>query len=133
MCYQEYLQGPCKEGEQYILSGKNDNFKPICAPTNCDKNETRFNGICFPLLNCDQFEHPDDIGTFNLETKTTSCSFGKRTGGGNLIGGIDQCPKGERKDDRRDCKKTYSSGNRQNRHSPTRYGGGRRLRDVCCS
>ena len=109
-------------------------------PTNCDKNETRFNDICFPLLNCEQFEHPDDIVIFNLETNTTSCSFGKTPfgslgirNGGNLIGGINQCPKGEKKDARGDCKKTYSGGNRKNRRSPTSYGGGRRLRNVCCS
>ena len=50
-----------------------------------------------------------------------------------LIVGINQCAEGERKDARGDCKKTYDSGNRQNRRSPTTYGGGRRLRDVCCS
>ena len=74
-CYQEYLQGPCQEGEQYILSGEKDNFKPICAPTNCENNETRYKDICFPFLNCEQFEHPDDIVTFNLKTKTTSCNM----------------------------------------------------------
>ena len=66
-----------------------------------------------------------------MKTKTTSCNFGER--GGNLIGGINQCAEGERKDARGDCKKTYDSGNRKNRRSPTSYGGGRRLRDVCCS
>ena len=44
-----------------------------------------------------------------MKTKTTSCSFGQRTGG-NLIGGINQCPEGERKDARGDCKKIFVSG-----------------------
>ena len=34
---------------------------------------------------------------------------------------------------RGECKKTFGGGNRNNRRSPTTYGGGRRLRDVCCS
>ena len=98
-CYQEYLQGPCKNGEQYILSDEKDNFKPICAPTNCDNNETRYNGTCFPVANCDK---TDKSVVFNIFSKTSSCQnidfISTRLN--NLIGGVRQCPQGQRKDSR---------------------------------
>ena len=43
ICHQEFLQGPCKEGEQYIISNEIDDFEPVCNLTNCQENETRFN------------------------------------------------------------------------------------------
>ena len=42
-CFQEFLRGPCEEGDQYINVQEEDGVEPKCMPTNCDnKNQIRY-------------------------------------------------------------------------------------------
>ena len=52
-CYQEYLQGPCKNGQQLIKLVSNTteykNTAGTCVPTNCDINQIQYNNTCIGL------------------------------------------------------------------------------------
>ena len=72
-CYQEYLQGPCQEGQQFIqpdiAPAGVTNVKPVCVPTDCGKDEIRYQGNCFPVVKCNSSE----VVTFDLDKLTTNC------------------------------------------------------------
>jgi hypothetical protein len=72
-CYQEYLQGPCPIGRQFILPENSKELEPICVPTECDKNETRFMDICFPVPNCKD----EEFVRFIWNTNKAECAKGQ--------------------------------------------------------
>lgn len=127
-CYQEYLQGPCAEDEQYVLSGEENGFKPICKPTNCDApNKTRYKNTCFTVPVCKNEEWVE----FKVETKEARCKL--MLGVRGLIGGQKSCKKGQKRNARGECKKTIKGNKGKGKRSPSSYGGGKRLRQICCS
>ena len=71
ICYQEYLQGPCKVGEQYIRQEPNsDTIKPVCLATNCEAGKVLINGTkCIPEKKCQSNESV----LFNVKCNTSSC------------------------------------------------------------
>ena len=94
-CYQEYLQGPCSDGQQYVLSNEENDFKPICKPTNCDApNKSRYKDACFTVPVCGN----EEIVDFDVETNEANCKL--MLGVRSLIGGRKSCKKGQRKDAR---------------------------------
>ena len=78
-CYQEYLQGPCAKGEQYILP--DGETKPQCIQTNCPtENQVRYMDNCFPVGHCQKIE----MVKFDMDTLNTTCHniYFVRKGGG---------------------------------------------------
>ena len=133
-CFQEFLQGPCPDGKQFILSDEENDFEIICEPTNCDANESRVNNTCIPIPVCKS----DEKVKFNKKSDGAKCVklSGNRTSlfSGNLVGGgISSCPKGEKKDGRGNCKATVKAGGKNGKRSPAGYGGGKTLAQHCCS
>ncbi len=72
-CYQEYLQGPCLEGQQYIkpdiVPNGVTNVKPVCVPTDCGKDKIRYQDTCFPVVKCNSSQ----VVTFDLDKLTAKC------------------------------------------------------------
>jgi len=136
-CYQEYLQGPCPKGRQFILPENSKELEPICMPTECDKNETRFMDICFPVPICKD----EEFVRFIWNTNKTECDTLNSDGLGvffdlrqpDLIGGIRSCPKGYSKDARGNCQKKLEKRDKTKKKRTTvNYGRGRNIRGVCC-
>ena len=48
-------------------------LEPICVPTECDKNETRFMDICFPVPNCKD----EEFVRFIWNTNKAECAKGQ--------------------------------------------------------
>ena len=123
-CYQEYLQGPCTEGHQLILPDEGTkNFEPICVPTNCGKNETRFLDICFPIPNCES----NEFVKFLWQTNTTQCELKEPIEipfrrGGSVVGGQETCPKGYSKVFGNCKKKVANNGPKRPKKNNTSYG-----------
>jgi len=134
-CYQEFLQGPCSEGQQYIKPDDDiPDFEPTCVPTDCKKDETKYIGSCVPVPICDnQEDYVLFVDNLTTNTTTTRCEhlhLGQR---GDLIGGSKHCRTGYRLDSRGNCKKTIQNGGRRNvRRQTITYGRGRNIRRVCC-
>merc|ERR1712008_547452 len=63
------MGGPCPRGRQFILPENSKELEPICPPTECDKNETRFMDICFPVPNCKD----EEFVRFIWNTNKTEC------------------------------------------------------------
>ena len=128
-CYQEFLQGPCKDGEQYVTS---DNLEFLCVPTNCEENKTRFNETCFTVPTCgsEKFvEFPSNTTSEPKCVDLVQMESGSRTG--NIIGGIRTCKDGFAKNARGECQETLESGSsRPPRAQPSRYRGN--VRRTCC-
>lgn len=134
ICHQEFLQGPCKDGEQYIISNEIDDFEPVCNLTNCEENETRFNETCIPVPNC---KIDEEIVNFpserNAETTCINIAIFLlleiRT---DLIGGSKSCKRGFAKNARGKCQKKAGSKKNKGKRSPTSKNNGR-VRNVCCN
>lgn len=134
ICHQEFLQGPCNDGEQYIISNEIDDFEPVCNLTNCEENETRFNETCISVPNCKSGE---EIVDFPEETndETTCINIAIfllleiRT---DLIGGSKSCKRGFAKNARGKCQKKAGSKKNKGKRSPTSKNNGR-VRNVCCN
>ena len=130
ICHQKFLQGPCNEGEQYIISNEIDDFEPVCNPTNCQENETRFNETCISVPNCKSDEEFVDFPSeTNVETKCVNLDlFSERT---DLIGGSKSCKPGFAKNARGKCQKKSGSRKNKGKRSPTSRNNGR-VRNTCC-
>ena len=96
-------------------------------PTNCEKNETRFLNICFPVPTCKS----NQFVRFLWQTNTTKCECTENALNNilcnvepnedctvdpksncvrnDLIGGSVSCPKGHSSDGRGNCKKTLKN------------------------
>ena len=136
-CFQEFLQGPCPDGQQFILSDEQNDFEIVCVPTNCNTKESRVENICIPVPVC---ESDDQMVKFDLKSNEAKCVSlsGTSLRGSNLLGGgITSCGEGKKKDGRGECKATVTSAGENGNHSPEKrssatYGGGKTIRDVCC-
>ena len=129
-CFQEFLQGPCPDGEQFTLSGEENDFEIICEPTNCDANESRVNNTCIPIPVCKS----DEKVKFNKKSDGAKCVKLSGTSlRGNVVGGgATSCSGGRRKDGRGNCVNPAKTGGNNGKRSSARYGGGKRIRDYCC-
>ena len=124
-CYQEYLQGPCQEGQQYILPTtdlENPDSEATCVPTDCPANQVRYKNVCIPVSACAQ---PTEIVVFNAEDLSSKCEedFGLR----GLIDTVDQCKENQIKNLRNKCVDVRTPDN-INRRSVITYGHVRNLR-----
>jgi len=153
-CYQEFLQGPCDQGQQYTFPDEDtqDFEEPVCVPTDCKSNEILYEDQCIPVPTCKdpldyvKFENstmvPNTIEAVKFEDSTmvpntieAKCGrigfeIGTR---GNLISGQVRCAEGKRKDARGRCKKGVGSKRRnKKRRQAITYGRGRNVRNVCC-
>ena len=117
-CYEEFLQGPCGDGQQYILT--DDSEEPICVP--CPEGQQ--------YIIRDDSDEPDCVPiTVQLKTRLLGIdSFsGKRK----------KCMEGYGKDGRGNCVKKIIN-NRKNLIRPlrsatiARNGRRRNLRRICC-
>ena len=108
-CYQEYLRGPCQNGEKYEID--EESFDAKCVPHNCGENETEINEVCFQVTDCESNKYVE----FDFETQTTSC-LDLNVGIRQIIRGVLSCPEGQSADARGKCRKTtkYSSRPRRN-------------------
>jgi len=153
-CYQEFLQGPCDQGQQYTFPDEDtqDFEEPVCVPTDCKSNEILYEDQCIPVPTCKdpldyvKFENstmvPNTMEAVKFEDSTmvpnkieAKCGrigfeIGTR---GNLISGQVRCAEGKRKDARGRCKKGVGSKRRnKKRRQAITYGLGRNVRNVCC-
>ena len=129
-CYQEFLQGPCKDGEQYVTSGDLDT---LCEPTNCEENKTRFNETCFTIPTCGNEKFVEFPLNTNSEPKCVDLAqmdTGSRTG--SIIGGRKApCKDGFAIGPSGNCEKLLQSGSsRPMRSQPSKSKGN--LRCTCC-
>ena len=66
-CYQEYLQGPCDNGQQYIrISEVNQ-----CVPTHCPEDHVLYEDTCIPHDGCSSTPNP--LVTFDVTNQTSRC------------------------------------------------------------
>jgi len=57
VCYQEFLRGPCKEGEQFNLIETQFHFEGKCVPTNSDnKDQIQYNETCVTIPECKKYQ-----------------------------------------------------------------------------
>ena len=71
-CYQEYLQGPCQNGQQFILPDlDNPELEPTCVPTDCPNGQVKYKNNCIPVQTCPL---ATDIVIFNSEDLTSECT-----------------------------------------------------------
>ena len=109
-CYQEFLQGPCDENEQYVIPNGTDEFQPTCVPVPACGNEefvqfpseTNSEAICVDYL------HTRDVRSGGV--------LGERT---EAIGGS------KSKDKNCKCKKPIGSRTKKGRRSPSSRNGGK--------
>ena len=104
-------------------------------PTECDKNETRFMDICFPVPICKDEEFVRFLWNTNkTECDTLNLGFFLDLRAGDLIGGIRNCPEGYSKDAMGNCQeKLKRRNNTKKRQTAVNYGRGRNIRGVCCN
>lgn len=125
-CYQEFLRGPCKEGEQYIPVEEEYSFQPKCAPTNCDdKNQIRYKDVCITVPKCKENQGVKLPSEKHPEAKCIN-GLGERSG---LISGSKSCPSGKKKDSKGKCRKTIGSKNSKGKRGTGTKGG---VHKVCC-
>jgi len=128
-CYQEFLRGPCKEGEQFNRTEGEYAFEGKCVPTNCDdKNQIRYNDACVTVpLDC---KEDQGVKLPSKDVPEAKCKngLGERSG---LISGSKSCGKGKKKDSKGKCKKTIGSNKKKGKRSPGTRGRGD-VRKVCC-
>ena len=129
-CFQEFLRGPCEEGDQYINVQEEDSVEPKCLPTNCDnKNQIRYQDVCVTIPKCKENQGIKFASEKDLEPVCVDgLGVGDRT---QLISGSKSCKPGKRFDARGNCKKTV--GSKKNRKK--RKGTSRRrtnVREYCC-
>ena len=127
-CYQEFLRGPCKEGEQYISVEEEFTFEPKCMPTNCtDKNQIRYNNICLDIPTCGDNQ---GVRLPSKENPEAICvdGLGLRD---SLISGKKSCKKGERKDSKGKCRKAIKPKKNKNKRSFLGVAGD--IKKICCS
>ena len=101
-CHQEFLQGPCAVGEQYVYIEQEFSFEPKCVPTNCDnKNQIRYDEKCINVPKCEDnkvVKFPSDT---NGEAKcTTENKIGVRS---EMIKSMDSKPCPEGNNYKQDC------------------------------
>merc|ERR1712062_564694 len=107
-CYQEFLRGPCKEGEQYNPVETKYSFEPKCMPTNCeDKDQIRYNGVCITVPKCGQNQGVKLPSEKDTEA-TCKNGLGERS---DLIGGAKSCQPGKKKDSKGQCRKIIDQKN----------------------
>ena len=71
-CYQEYFQGPCKEGQQLTtIENELEIPEPICVPKNCSENQIDYNSTCVDIVTCGD----NEVMQFNQEKQITECIF----------------------------------------------------------
>jgi len=130
-CYQEFLQGPCKEGEQYNKTEGDYSFVGKCVATFCDdKNQIRYNETCVTIPDCKENQGVKLPSEKHLEAKCINWKLvpGERSG---LIGGSKSCGTGKKKDSKGKCKKTIGSSQKKGKRSPGTRGRGD-VRKHCC-
>ena len=76
-CHQEFLQGPCQEGQQFILPSDEvieeaaaEIIRPACVPTDCDKDQVRFQDTCISVVPC---EEDSQVVFFDKDTSSSKC------------------------------------------------------------
>ena len=122
-CYQEFLRGPCDENEQYEVPDWTNEFEPICVPTNCDKNQTKFDKTCVSVPACGNEEFVQFPSETNSEAICVDLlKSGERT---EAIGGS------KSKNKICKCKKPIGSKTKKGRRSPSSRNGGKIK--VCCN
>lgn len=127
-CYQEFLRGPCKEGEQFNSTEGEYGIVGKCVPTNCeDKNQIRYKDTCITVPTCGERQGVKLPSEKTLEAKCQN-GLGERSG---LISGSTSCGKGKRKDSKGKCKKTIGSNRKKGKRSPGTRGRGD-VRKHCC-
>ena len=134
-CHQEFLQGPCGEGQQYILPDDSQDLEPVCIPTDCEKDETRFFNSCVKVPICDSH----DFVKFESETNTSRCEnlnqiFITSVRIDLFTGRKTDCEEGYGKGAKGDCVKKINNERNDNvkRKSEVFYGRRRNIRCVCC-
>jgi hypothetical protein len=107
-CYQEFLQGPCQEGQQFILPNDNTNTdsEPICVPTDCPKDQVRYEDTCIPVITCSAKE----AVMFNVKKHSSEC-IEEQLAIRQIISVPKSCKDGESLDRRYICQSTNSRGN----------------------
>jgi len=134
-CYQEFLQGPCPQGQEYSFPDEDtQDIKPACIPTGCENGEILYENQCIPAPTCEDPNFVQFQMNRNTSVITTTCvhlTLGGRT---QLISGIKRCGPGKRLDARGNCKKGvgFKRKNKRRRQAIT-YGRGRNVRDICCN
>jgi len=76
-CYHEYMQGPCKEGEQIRQTSILE--PPVCQPHNCSKGEVLWeDGLCYTLeaeSNCAHMYDLEPKQSNISDTKKLDCTY----------------------------------------------------------
>merc|ERR1711962_367166 len=133
-CYQEFLQGPCPQGQEYSFPDEDtQDLEPSCIPTDCKSGEILYVNQCIPAPDCKDPNYVQFDKKENSSMIVTTCvhpTLGHRT---QLISGIKRCGPGKRLDARGNCKKGvgFKRKNKRRRQAIT-YGRGRNVRDICC-
>jgi len=122
-CYQEYLPGPCPEGQQYILPTEDSEAAATCVPTDCPAHQVRYKNVCIPVQACRQ---PTEIVVFNAQDLSAKCEEDNLGLRGGLIDTVDQCKENQIKNLRNKCVDVRTPGNV--RRSVITYGHVRNLR-----
>ena len=123
-CYQEYLQGPCQEGQQFILPDFEDpDLEPTCIPTDCPNNQVRYLNICIPVKTCE----PQEVVVFNAEETSATCADNLSL---RLISAEIHCKDGQIKNGIGECVNVRTPGRSPNRRSTLTYGRVRNLRSF---
>ena len=124
-CYQEFLQGPCKEGEQYVTS---DELEFLCVATNCEENKTRFNETCMTVPTCGTGKFVE----FETNSEPKCVDLAQFKVRSTIIGGSrTSCQEGFAKNEKGICQKQRESGSsRPLRSQPSAFKGN--MRRTCC-
>jgi len=126
-CYQEFLQGPCKEGEQYNKTEGDYSFVGKCVATTCDDtNQIQYNETCVTIPDCKENQGIKLPSEKHLEAKCKN-GLGERTG---LINGSKSCGAGKRKDSKGNCVKRFGSNKKKPKRSPGAVAGD--VGNHCC-
>jgi len=134
-CYQEFLQGPCPQRQQYTFPDEDtQDFEPVCVRTDCESNEIRYMDKCIPVPIC---KDPQDHVRFLTKKDGTGikadCDHLHLGTRGDLISGQKRCRSGQRLDARGRCKKGVGRRRNKKRRQTITYGRGRNVRNVCCT
>ena len=113
----------CNENEQYQVPNWTNEFEPICVPTNCDKNQTKFDETCVSVPTCENEKFVQFPSETNSEALCVDMSkLGERT---EAIGDKKSTNKICK------CKKPIGSKTKKGRRSPSSRNGVKIK--VCCN